>query len=308
MVEFGSRDARGGIMKVGFVGLGRMGQAMCRRLLDGGHDVTVYNRTADKTKPLVDLGAKPAGSIGDAGHFGPAVFTMLTDDAAVMDVVGQSGGLKETMPAGGIHICAGTHSVAATRALQELHKLAGQILIAAPVLGRPDVVASGNATIVVGGPSEKVHYCQPLFAAIAGRVVETGSDPTSAAAVKLANNFVLGCAIEAMGEGFALVRKYGVRPEIFYGVLADGLFACGAYKIYGKMISEGRYLPAGHRVVMGLKDAGLIFAAAEATGVPLPSGNVWRDRLLGAAAHGEGEHDWAVMARDQARASGIKAD
>jgi 3-hydroxyisobutyrate dehydrogenase-like beta-hydroxyacid dehydrogenase len=294
-------------MKVGFVGLGRMGQAMCRRLLDGGHDVAVYNRTGDKTKPLTDLGAKPAGSVGDAAHFGPAVFTMLSDDAAVMEVVGQPGGLIDSMPKGSIHICAGTHSVAAIGTLQELHKLAGQILIAAPVLGRPDVLASGNATIVVGGPSEKVDYCRPLISAIAGRVVEAGSDPKSAAAVKLANNFVLGCAVEAMGEGFALVRKYGVRPEVFYGVLTEGLFACGAYKIYGKMISEDRFLPAGHRVVMGLKDAGLIFAAAEAAGVPLPSGNVWRDRLVGAVAHGESECDWAVMARDQARASGIKA-
>src|SRR4029077_10992882 len=125
---------------------------------------------------------------------------------------------------------------------------------------------------------------------------------------KLANNFVVGCAIEAMSESFALVRKYGVPPEVFYGVLTDGLFACGAYKAYGKIIAEERYFPAGHRGVMGLKDAGLIFAAAEAVGVPLPSGNVWRDRLLGAIAHGEGEHDWAVMARDQARASGLETN
>jgi 3-hydroxyisobutyrate dehydrogenase-like beta-hydroxyacid dehydrogenase len=294
-------------MKVGFVGLGRMGQAMCRRLLDGGHDVTIYNRTADKTKPLIGLGAKPAETIGDAGHFGPAVFTMLSDDAAVMEVVSKGGGLRDAMPEGGIHICAGTHSVATIGVLQELHELAGQILIAAPVLGRPDVVTAGNATVVVGGQSDKIDFCRPPIAAIAGRIVEAGSDPRSAAAVKLANNFVLGCAIEAMGEGFALVRKHGVRPEVFYGVLTEGLFACGAYKIYGKMIAEDRFLPAGHRVVMGLKDAGLIFAAAEAAGVPLPSGNVWRDRLVGAAAHGEGEHDWAVMARDQGRASGIKA-
>jgi 3-hydroxyisobutyrate dehydrogenase-like beta-hydroxyacid dehydrogenase len=111
-----------------------------------------------------------------------------------------------------------------------------------------------------------------------------------------------------MSEGFALVRKYDVPAEVFYSVLTDGLFACGAYKAYGKIIAEERYLPAGHRVVMGLKDAGLIFAAAEAVGVPLPSGNVWRDRLLGAIAHGEGEHDWAVMARDQARASGLETN
>jgi hypothetical protein len=159
--------------------------------------------------------------------------------------------------------------------------------------------------MIVGGPKDSVERCRPLFAAIAGRVVEAGPDPASASAIKLANNFVLGCAIEAMGEGFALVRKYAVAPEVFYGVLTEGLFACGAYKIYGKLIAEDRYVPAGHRAAMGLKDAGLIFAAAEAAGVPLPSGNVWRDRLIGAFAHGESEQDWAVMARDQARSSGL---
>jgi len=160
-----------------------MGEAMSRRLLDGGHEVAVYNRTADKMKPLVDLGAKPAASIGEVSNFSRAVFTMLTDDGAAMDVVGKPGGLRETMPAGGIHICAGTHSVAAIGALQELHKLAGQILIAAPVLGRPDVVASGNATIVVAGLKETTDWCRPLFTAIAGRVIEAGSDAASAAAV-----------------------------------------------------------------------------------------------------------------------------
>ena len=79
--------------------------------------------------------------------------------------------------------------------------------------------------------------------------------------------------------------------------MTEGLFACWAYKIYGKFIVEERYLPAGQRAVNGLKDANLALAAGEADGVPLPSGNVWRDRLVGAVAHGEGEHDWAVMAQ-----------
>ena len=71
------------------------------------------------------------------------------------------------------------------------------------------------------------------------------------------------------------------------------------------MIAEERYLPAGQRAVLAVKDVNLALAAGEAVGVPLPSGNVWRDRLVGAVAHGEGEHDWSVMARDQARASGL---
>jgi len=292
-------------MKVGFIGLGRMGAVMARRLIDGGHEVGVYNRTAKKLKQLTDHGAKAMASIKDAANFGAAVVTMLTDDAAVLDMVTKAGGLKESLPKGGVHICAGTHSVAAIVKLTKLHGDAGQALIASPVLGRPEVVTAGSATMVVGGPPQSVERLRPLFAAIAGRVVDAGAEPVSAAAIKIANNFVLGCAIEALGEGFALTRKYGVAPDVFYGVLTEGLFGCWAYKTYGKFIADERYLPPGQSALNGLKDANLALAAGEAKGVPLPSGNVWRDRLVGAVAHGEGDHDWAVMAKDQARASGL---
>jgi 3-hydroxyisobutyrate dehydrogenase-like beta-hydroxyacid dehydrogenase len=293
------------VMKVGFIGLGRMGQAMARRLIDGGHDVGTYNRTADKLKPLTDAGAEFQDSIKAAATYGDAVFTMLADDAAVFDVVQQSGGLLASLPKGGIHVCAGTHSVDCIAKLKKLHADAGQILIATPMLGRPEVVSSGQAGMVLGGVKDAVDCCRPLFTAIARRTFEAGADPISAAAIKIANNFVLGCAIEAMGEGFALTRKYDVAPDVFYDVMTDGLFACSAYKIYGKLIVEERYQPAGQRAILGLKDANLALDAGGAVGVPLPSGNVWRDRLVGAVAHGEAEHDWAVMAKDQARASGL---
>jgi 3-hydroxyisobutyrate dehydrogenase-like beta-hydroxyacid dehydrogenase len=292
-------------MKVGFIGLGRMGGAMVRRLLDGGHEVAVYNRTPAKLKPFTDAGAKAVDTIKAAAQFGDAVFTMVSDDAGVFQVVEQPGGIKDSLPAGGIHICAGTHSVGAIQKLKDLHTEAGQFLIASPMLGRPEVVAAGQAGTVVGGPPDVVARCRPLSMAVAPRVVDAGPEPTSAAVIKIANNFVLGCAIEALGEGISLVRKYGVAPDVFFGVLTDGLFNCAAYKAYGTIITEQKYLPAGQRAVNGLKDANLALAAGEAVGVPLPSGNVWRDRLVGAIAHGEGEHDWAVMAQDQARASGL---
>ena len=292
-------------MKVGFIGLGRMGQAMARRMLDGGHDIGVYNRTAEKLNALTEHGAKPMSSIKAAASYGEAVFTMLADDAAVMDVVGKSGGLLESLPEGGIHICAGTHSVDCIAKLKRLHEERGQVLLATPMLGRPEVVSSGQAGMVLGGAKDALERCRPFFAAIARRTFEAGGDPVAACAIKIANNFVLGCAIEAMGEGFALVRKYDVVPDVFYDVMTDGLFACSAYKIYGKIIVEQRYQPAGQRAILGLKDANFALEAGGAVGVPLPSGNVWRDRLVGAVAHGEGEHDWAVMAKDQARASGL---
>jgi len=292
-------------MKVGFIGTGRMGEAMARRLIEARHALGVFNRTPDKIKGLVDAGAKAMASLAQAARYGEAVFSMLADDAALHEVAGQQGGLLESLPHGGIHICSGTHGIAIIRTLKAAHAARGQILVTAPMLGRPEMVASGQAGIVVAGPAEALRHCAPLFEAIARRSIEAGADPEAATAIKIANNFVLGCAIEAMGEGFSLVRKYGVAPQVLNDVMTDGLFACSAYKAYGKIIVEESYDRVGQMAVLGLKDANLALAAGEAVGVPLPSCNVWRDRLVGAVAHGDGGKDWAVMALEQARASGL---
>jgi 3-hydroxyisobutyrate dehydrogenase-like beta-hydroxyacid dehydrogenase len=293
-------------MKVGFIGLGRMGSAMARRLCEAGHDVAVYNRTPEKAQALVDAGAKVVGSMAEAARHGDAVVTMLADDAALEAVAGQKDGLLQSLPLGCVHICAGTHGVHVVRKIDAAHAKAGQVMIASPMLGRPEAVSSGQAGVVVGGPPDALARCRPLFEAMARRVFEAGADPAAAAAIKIANNFVLGCAIEAMGEGFSLIRKYGVIPQVFYDVMTDGLFSAPAYKVYGKIIVDEAYEKVGQMAVLGLKDANLALAAGEAAGVPLPSGNVWRDRLVGAVAHGDGGCDWAVMAREQARASGIE--
>jgi 3-hydroxyisobutyrate dehydrogenase-like beta-hydroxyacid dehydrogenase len=292
-------------MKIGFIGTGRMGEAMVRRLIAAGHEVGVYNRTVSKLKPLEDLGARVLGSIAEAARHGEAVYTMLADDAALHDVLFQDGGLAQSLAKGGIHVCAGTHGIGVIRRLKAAHADAGQVLVCAPMLGRPELVSSGQAGIVASGPAEALAKCKPAFDAIGRRTFEAGADPEAATAIKITNNFVLGCAIEAMGEGFSLTRKYGVEPAVFYEVMTDGLFNCSAYKVYGKIMVEESYAKVGQMAVLGLKDANLALDAGNLAAVPLPSGNVWRDRLVGAVAHGDGDKDWAVMALEQARASGL---
>ena len=291
-------------MKVGFIGTGRMGGAMVGRLLAAGHDVGIYNRTPAKAKPLTDAGAKLTASIGDAARYGDVVYTMLADDSALEDVVFRQG-LLDALPKGGIHVCAGTHGIPVIRKLKAAHAEKGQTLVAAPMMGRPELVTAGTAGVFASGPTEAMAKCKPLFEAIARRTFEGGADPEAATAMKIANNFVLGCAIEAMGEGFALTRKYGVEMPVFYDVMTDGLFNCSAYKVYGKIMVDESYAKVGQMAVLGLKDANLALEAGGLKGVPLPSGNVWRDRLVGAVAHGDGGKDWAVMALEQARASGL---
>ena len=135
---------------------------------------------------------------------------------------------------------------------------------------------------------------------------DVSEDPQASTAVKIANNFVLGCAIETMGEAFSLVEKLGVKPEQFLDVMLQGLFGAPAYKVYGKMIVDKAWVGHGATAIIGLKDADLALEAAEAANMPLPSAQIWRDHLARAIERGEGHLDWAVMAREQARASGLE--
>ena len=292
-------------MNIGFVGLGRMGRPIARRLIEAGHDVVVFNRTPGRIDELVDAGARAADDVAAVCRGRSVVLTMLADDAALTDVALRPGGLRDSLSAGAIHVAMGTHGVAAMSRIDAGHREASQRFVAAPVLGRPEAAEAGQLGIVVAGAPDAAQACAPLFEAIGRRTFDAGTRPAGASAIKLANNFVLGCAIEAIGEAFALVRKHDVPANVMQDVLTDGLFGCVAYRTYARIIADEAYDHVGFSATLALKDATLVLAAGEAARVPLPGANTLRDRLLGAIAHGDGERDWAVIAREQARASGL---
>ena len=293
-------------MKVGFIGLGRMGSGMARRVLGAGHELTVYDVSRAQAEAIGSAGAGVAESVAHACEGRDVVITMLVEDATVVDVTVRPKGLRDSMPRGAIHLAMGTYGVAAIRTLGAAHGGAGQVLVAAPVLGRPDLAASGQLGIVAAGPDEDVRRCLPLLEAIGKRIFMAGPQPECATAIKLANNAVLGCAMVAMAEGFALVRKYGVQPQVFQDVMVEGLFASTAYKVYGQKMVDESYDQVGSPITVGLKDALLIASAADIARVPMPSHDVYRQRLLGAVAHGDADRDQAVLAREQARSSGLE--
>jgi hypothetical protein len=284
-----------------------MGQAIAGRVLGGGHDLVVHNRTREKAADLEAAGARVADDVAGACEAREVVMTMVADDSALREVTLGEGGLRDSLAAGAIHMVMGTHGVAVVREIAAAHREAGQVLVAAPVLGRPDVAAAGKLGIVAAGPDEAVEFCAPLFEVIGRRTFRAGEVQESATAVKLTNNFLLGCAIEVMGEAFSLARSYDVEPEVLFEVMTDGLFAAPAYSVYGRIIADQDYDNVGFTTTLGLKDANLILSAAELAHLPLPSASVWRDRLLGAIAHGDAERDWAAVAREQARAGGLDA-
>ena len=288
-------------MDIGFIGLGEMGVAMVRNMLKAGHPVRVWNRSPERAEALAADGAQVVGSPADA-FTGDAVFSMLADDAALRAVIDAQ--LLEHAPRGLIHVSMATISVALAEELAHAHALRGLHYVAAPVLGRPDVAAAGKLTIVAGGPAEAIDRVQPVFDAIGQKTWRIGSLPQQANVMKLAANFMIGSAVETLGEAASLVTAHGVTMQDFLDVITSGLFQGPVYQGYGKMIAERRYEPALFKARLGLKDVRLALAAADAVSTPMPVASVVRDSLIEAMAHGDGEKDFAVLGQVSARRAG----
>ena len=281
-------------MKVGFIGLGRMGAGMAANLLKAGHEVTVYNRSPAKAAALAAQGAKVAVNIADASR-GDAVMTMLANDQAVEDVVFGDGGVIETLAPGAIHISSSTISVVLAERLTLAHRELGSRFVSAPVFGRPQVAAAGQLAVLAAGASAAIDDAGPILDAIGRATFIVSDTPAHANLVKLSGNFLLASVIESLGEAMALVGKAGVDRAQYLETLTSALFDVPAYRLYGGMIAEGRFEPAGFAAPLGQKDIRLTLAAAEALNVPMPLASLLRDRFLTLMAQGGDRLDWSAI-------------
>jgi 3-hydroxyisobutyrate dehydrogenase-like beta-hydroxyacid dehydrogenase len=275
---------------------------MATRLIDARHEVHVWNRSPEPSEEVVGRGAHPEESPGGA-FTGDAVITMLADDDAVRAAI-ISRDVLRTAPKDLVHIVTSTLSVAFARELEQVHAEAGIAYIAAPVMGRPDVAAAGKLNILAAGDPAAIERARPLFDAIGQRTWLLGVEPHQANVAKLAINFLLASAIEAMAEAAALAERYEIDPAKLMEVITGTLFAAPAYATYGKLIIEGEFKP-GFKLTLGLKDVRLALAAGEAMGVPLPFASVVRDNLVDAIGHGDAGRDWSALALVARRRAGL---
>ena len=284
-------------MKISFIGLGSMGLPMAKNLLEAGFELTVYNRTKSRADELGRTGLRVAASPREAAQSADLLLTMLADDAAVESVMfGDEGALAGLKP-NATHASMSTISHLLSRRLTDEHRSRRQRYLAAPVFGRPEAAEGGKLWIIAAGPGDAIEPCRPVFAAIGQGVEIVGDDPPVANVLKLAGNFLLASAIEAMGETFTLVQKYGIEPGRFLEILNGRLFRSPIYENYGKLIAERRWEPAGFKLRHGLKDVRLALSAAEEVTTPMPLGSLMRDHYLSAMARGWGDNDWGALAR-----------
>src|SRR6516225_7823792 len=150
-------------MKVGFLGLGKMGTPIALRVLAAGHELSVWNRTEGRTDPLIREGAIAAGTPAEAELGADAVITMLFDDAANEEVIFGANGLMDALSPGALHISCSTISVAFSERLTAEHSQRGHLFVAAPVFGRPNVAEEGRLWTVAAGSDEAIAIARPLL-------------------------------------------------------------------------------------------------------------------------------------------------
>ncbi len=292
-------------MKISFIGLGSMGLPMARNLLQAGHKLTVFNRTRTRADQLASLHPIVADTPAAAARDADVLVTMLADDSALEAVTLEPEGALAALPRGAIHLSMSTVSPSLARRLAERHEAAGQVYVAAPVFGRPEAAEARKLWIVAAGPAQAIERCRPLLDAMGQGVVAAGAEPARANVIKLAGNFLLAAAIEAMGEAFVFARKHGVSAAELLDVVNGRLLRSPIYENYGKLIAEERYEPAGFKLKHGLKDLRLALAAAEAVAAPLPLARLMRDRYVSAVARGWSDNDWSALARVAAADAGL---
>jgi 3-hydroxyisobutyrate dehydrogenase-like beta-hydroxyacid dehydrogenase len=282
-------------MRVGLIGLGEMGAAMGSHLLDEGVELTVWNRTASAADPLVARGAVPAGSPAELVAGQDVVVSILANDAATESVFDAA--LIERTTHRPVHVSMATLSLDACRRLAAAHAAGGIDFVAAPVMGRSPLAASGSLGVLAAGAPDAVERARPLLELVGKRVWVLGEDPSLASLVKIGVNYNLLHALQALAESITLVEQGGGDASTFVEILTGALFTGAAYAGYGPMIAERRYSPPGFTVGLGRKDLGLAIDAASELGVDLPVAPVLREVFDAALARPDlADLDWSAVA------------
>lgn len=256
---------------IGFIGLGRLGTPMAQNLIERGHRLRVYNRTASKAEPLVARGAELAARPADVVTPGGTVITLLWDDASVESVVTSEGFLERLGP-GGLHVSMTTVSPEAARRVAALHARHGSIYVEATVFGRPEAAAARELWIPMAGVDEGKARARPLLEAMGAKgVFDFGEAAGAAAVVKLAGNFLIISAARSLGEALTVVEKSGVDPKSVVEMLTSTLFPAPIYASYGTMFAEKKQSFAASKIPE--KDLGSFTRTADALESPTPIAN-----------------------------------
>jgi 3-hydroxyisobutyrate dehydrogenase-like beta-hydroxyacid dehydrogenase len=293
---------------IGWLGTGRMGSAMAARLIATGAAVTVWNRTASKTVPLIELGATQADTVNDLGRC-DIVFTSVTSSRDLLAVtLGPEGLFNAFNAQSAPRIVVDTSTVSAEAAAEVRAEAAGRGIefLSAPISGNGNVVTQGRASIIASGPRSVFDTVLPYLRAIAPSVAYAGAGE-EARLVKLAHNLMVGMITEALAEVTVLAEKGGVAPSAFLDFIDGSVLGSVFIGYKGQAIRNHDYEPT-FTTEMLRKDFDLGLGAARSLEVPMPVAATTYQAIQTAIGYGYGKSDFATLYEVAARAAAIPRD
>ncbi len=257
-------------MNIGFVGLGAMGAGIVERLLQAGHTVTGWNRTAEKGAPLVAQGMRWATSPREAAAHAEIVFSIVTDARAVRAVALGPDGVISGLAPGGVFLDMSTIAPDDSRAMAAEFSQAGLTMLDAPISGSPITLMAGKASLMVGGDRAAFERVRPVLLDIGAKALYIGPSG-QAVQMKLAINLVLMVEVIAFGEGIALAEKGGVGREVAVEAMLNSVAASPVLGYRGPFILEGKMpeVPLAD-VNLQQKDMVLVLELGRKMGSPVP--------------------------------------
>lgn len=290
-------------LRVGWIGTGRMGAQMARRLARAGVDITVWNRTRAKAEALASDGAKIADAIAELADC-DVVFTMVSSSADLEHVLAGEGGLLTSPDAApSIVVDCSTVSVETSVAMRQAAGKRGAGFLACPVSGNGKVVAAGKLSLVASGPREVYERVEPFLAAI-GRGVTYVGDGEVARLVKICHNLFLGVVTQSMAEITVLAERGGVPRAAFLEFLNTSVMGSTFTRYKSPSFVHLDYTPTFTPVLLR-KDFDLGLAAARELDVPMPVAALTAELVQQTISTGHAERDFAVLLEQQARAAGL---
>jgi 3-hydroxyisobutyrate dehydrogenase-like beta-hydroxyacid dehydrogenase len=266
-------------MRVAVIGLGKMGCALSERLLDAGHAVSVWNRTPGRAATLLARGAAELGSPDDLEAQTDAVFLCLADDRGVLDLAAPGGGARASWSR---TLVANTSTVS-PETLAALHRAYGDRSVAAPILGAPQAVTSGEATFIIGGAAPARAALSPVWQLFAGPI-DVGDEPARAAVIKLLNNQLLLTGLAVVAETVRVGRMAGVDEATLIAMLRDSPLMPAGLRNRITGLFDPRHT-GWFNSPLASKDLGHFIGLAP-DGCPLPVTHAARDAYLQVAHDG----------------------
>jgi 3-hydroxyisobutyrate dehydrogenase len=288
--------------RVGWLGTGRMGSELVRRLLGAQCEVAVYNRTKAKTDPLAEAGAKVVDSAAELGDQNLVFVTVGGSEDLISAVLGPAG-LMSGPAAPQIVVDCSTVSVEASQQVRERLAERGTALLAAPVMGNPRVAAAGRLTLAVSGSREVYDQAEPYLNLLGAGATYVGEGEL-ARTVKLCHNLLLGVVTQSLAEVTILAQKSGISREALLACLNNSVMG-STFSRYKTPALVNLDFHATFTASLLRKDFDLGLAAAREREVPMPVASLVHQLVQSLVGHGAGEEDFAALIRLQAQSAGL---